>query len=61
MMYMVGFPISWVICYAVFAFVNCNWSFVEWTEASRSFCAVCGMVWGVALSYRIKRDTTWGY
>lgn len=61
MMYMVGFPISWVVCYAMFAFVNLSWAAVEWSETARTLCAINGMVWGVALSYRIKRDASWCY
>jgi hypothetical protein len=61
MKYMIGFPISWVVVYVMFAFINFAWDAGTWTEASRTVCAIFGMVWGAALSYRIHKDCSWNY
>jgi hypothetical protein len=61
MKYLVGFPIAWALGYLIFAFINLSWDVSTWTSIDRAFCSVLGMVWGAALSYRIQRDTKWGY
>lgn len=61
MRYMIGFPIAWVLCYLMFAFINFAWDAGTWTSVDRTACSLFGMVWGIALSYRIRRDCTWSY
>jgi len=61
MRYMVGFPIAWAVVYAMFAFISLSWSPADWTETYRILCAVFGMAWGVALSYRICQDCKWAF
>jgi hypothetical protein len=58
---MIGFPIAWLAGYLIFAFVHLSWDVSAWTEVDRAFCAVFGMVWGLALSYRISKDCSWSY
>jgi len=61
MRYMIGFPIAWLIVYLIFSFITLSFSIVEWSESYRVLCAVFGMTWGAALSYRIERDCKWAY
>lgn len=61
MKYMIGFPVAWLIVYLIFSFITLSFSIFEWSEAYRVLCAVFGMTWGVALSYRINQDCTWSY
>jgi len=61
MKYMIGFPIAWLVVYLMFAFIALSWSPSNWSENYRILCAVCGMVWGVMLSYRISQDCQWSY
>jgi hypothetical protein len=61
MKYMIGFPIAWLVVYLMFAFIALSWSPADWSENYRIFCAVCGMVWGAMLSYRISQDCKWSY
>ena len=61
MKYLIGFPIASVIGYLVFAFINLSWNVATWTTVDRFFCSLFGMVWGVALAYRLKKDCVWAY
>lgn len=61
MKYMIGFPIAWLVVYLMFAFVTLSFSPSDWTGHYRMLCAVFGMVWGFALSYRISQDCKWAF
>lgn len=61
MKYMIGFPIAWALTFIAFAFINFTWDAGAWSVIDRMACVLFGMTWGVALSYRIKRDCTWSY
>jgi len=61
MKYMIGFPIAWLVVYLMFAFVTLSFSPSDWTENYRILCAVFGMVWGAAISYRMSQDCKWAY
>jgi hypothetical protein len=61
MKYMIGFPIAWVLSFLTFVFINFAWDASTWSSADRTVCAICGIVWGAALSYRISQDCTWSY
>lgn len=61
MKYMIGFPIAWLVVYIMFSFITLSFSASEWSETYRILCAIFGMVWGIALSYRISKDCTWSY
>ena len=56
MRYMIGFPISWLVVYLMFSFISLSWSPADWTENYRILCAVFGMDWRAAVSYRIRQD-----
>jgi hypothetical protein len=45
----------------MFAFVTLSFSPSDWTEHYRMLCAVFGMIWGLALSYRMSQDCKWAY
>ena len=61
MKYMIGFPIALVVVYFMFSFITLTFDFTAWTEAYRILCAVFGIAWGVALSYRISQDCKWAF
>jgi hypothetical protein len=61
MRYMIGFPIAWLVVYLMFAFITLSFSPSDWTEPYRILCALFGMFWGLALSYRMKQDCKWAY
>lgn len=61
MKYMVGFPIAWAVVYLMFAFIALSFNPENWSESYRILCAVFGMAWGAALSYRISKDLNWRY
>jgi hypothetical protein len=61
MKYMVGFPAAWLVVYLMFSFITLSFSVSDWSETYRILCAVFGMVWGVALSYRISQDCKWAF
>jgi hypothetical protein len=61
MKYMIGFPIAWLVVYLMFAFIALSWNPSTWGETYRILCAVFGMVWGAALSYRMSKDFHWSY
>jgi hypothetical protein len=61
MKYLIGFPIAWAVGYLIFAFIHLSWDVATWTSVDRAFCSVFGMVWGVALAYRINKDCSWNY
>jgi len=61
MRYMIGFPIAWLVVYLIFAFITLSFNVVEWSESYRVLCAVFGMTWGAACSYRISQDFKWAF
>jgi hypothetical protein len=61
MKYMIGFPLAWAVVYFMFSFIALSWSPAEWPENYRIVCSIFGMVWGLALSYRISQDCKWAY
>lgn len=61
MKYMIGFPIALVVVYLMFSFITLTFDFTAWTENYRILCSVFGIVWGVALSYRISQDCKWAF
>jgi len=61
MKYMIGFPIAWAVVYLMFAFIALSINPSDWSESYRILCAVFGMAWGAALSYRISKDLHWSY
>jgi len=61
MKYLVGFPVSWVLSYFTFVFINFAWDAGTWSIVDRTACALFGMIWGVVLSYRISQDCKWSY